>query len=326
MRLLPRRGPAPLRPDRPVGDAGQAAVHLPGARSAWRRSSPPATSRSPCRPGTWSRRSCAATPWSGSRPSTRAACGDALARIFHAGGVPGGVLNLVQADGEDDLRGPRAGARRGARRQGRLHRARARSAPEIGALCGRHLQSPCLELGGKNPMVVMDDADVDLAVEGALFGGFGTAGQRCTSLGTAIVHESVHDAFVAQLDERLRASAIGDPTQDVLYGPMIHERFAERFEDWLGLIEDHHTVLGSDHRGRITRRRAVGELRRRPRGRALLPPGDRRRRHDRRRDLPDGDLRPDHRRRDVLGLRRGDASSPTTTATGCRRRSTRRTR
>ena len=47
-------------------------------------------------------------------------------------------------------------------------------------------------------MVVMDDADVDLAVEGALFGGFGTAGQRCTSLGTAIVHESVHDEFVAQ--------------------------------------------------------------------------------------------------------------------------------
>ena len=69
---------------------------------------------------------------------------------------------------------------------------------KIGELCGRHLQSPCLELGGKNPMVVMDDADVDLAVEGALFGGFGTAGQRCTSLGTAIVHESVHDEFVRQ--------------------------------------------------------------------------------------------------------------------------------
>ena len=78
---------------------------------------------------------------------------------------------------------------------------------KIGELCGRHLQSPCLELGGKNPMVVMDDADVDLAVEGALFGGFGTAGQRCTSLGTAIVHESVHDEFVRQLDERLRDAA-----------------------------------------------------------------------------------------------------------------------
>ena len=73
---------------------------------------------------------------------------------------------------------------------------------KIGELCGRHLQSPCLELGGKNPMVVMPDADVDLAVEGALFGGFGTAGQRCTSLGTAIVHESIYDEFVTKLAER----------------------------------------------------------------------------------------------------------------------------
>jgi aldehyde dehydrogenase (NAD+) len=57
----------------------------------------------------------------------------------------------------------------------------------LGELCGRNLQSPCLELGGKNPLVVMSDAELDLAVEGALFSGFGTAGQRCTSLGTVIV-------------------------------------------------------------------------------------------------------------------------------------------
>ena len=102
-------------------------------------------------------------------------------------------------------------------------------------------------------MVVMDDADVDLAVEGALFGGFGTAGQRCTSLGTAIVHESTSTTSSSGvLDERLRAAPIGDPTQDVLYGPMIHERFAERFEDWLGLIRDHHTPYGSSAIGRIT--------------------------------------------------------------------------
>ena len=62
-------------------------------------------------------------------------------------------------------------------------------------------------------MVVMDDADLDLAVEGALFGGFGTAGQRCTSLGTAIVHESIHDEFVARLDARRARRAIGDPTR-----------------------------------------------------------------------------------------------------------------
>ena len=77
----------------------------------------------------------------------------------------------------------------------------------IGELCGRHLQSPCLELGGKNPLVVMPDADLDLAVEGALFSGFGTAGQRCTSLGTVIVHESVHDEFMARFTRGGRGGA-----------------------------------------------------------------------------------------------------------------------
>ena len=197
-----------------------------------------------------------------------AALGDALARLFHAGGVPGGRAERRAGVGRGHVRGARGGAGRGPGRQGRLHRARAPSAREIGELCGRHLQSPCLELGGKNPMVVMDDADVDLAVEGALFGGFGTAGQRCTSLGTAIVHESVHDEFVAKLAERLSSSPIGDPFEDVLYGPMIHERFAERFEDWLGLVRDHHTVHGSSARGRITADEPARGLRRRPRRRA----------------------------------------------------------
>ena len=123
---------------------------------------------------------------------------------------------------------------------------------EIGALCGRHLQTPCLELGGKNPLVVMPDADLDLAVEGALFSGFGTAGQRCTSLGTVIVQASVHDEFVARFDAAARAAAVGDPFADVLYGPMIDARFAERFEGWLKLIQPHHTVLGSTAHGRIT--------------------------------------------------------------------------
>ena len=122
----------------------------------------------------------------------------------------------------------------------------------IGELCGRNLQTPCLELGGKNPLVVMADADLDLAVEGALFSGFGTAGQRCTSLGTAIVHASVHDDFVERFATAVETAAIGDPTADVLYGPMIDERFAERFESWLKLIQPHHAVRGSTGTGRIT--------------------------------------------------------------------------
>jgi alpha-ketoglutaric semialdehyde dehydrogenase len=86
-----------------------------------------------------------------------------------------------------------------------------------------------------------------------LFSGFGTAGQRCTSLGTVIVEERVHDDFLARLKAAVEGAAIGDPSQDVLYGPMIHERFLERFEnEWLGLIRDHHSVHGSSATGRIT--------------------------------------------------------------------------
>ncbi len=56
----------------------------------------------------------------------------------------------------------------------------------------------------------MPDADLDLAVEGALFSGFGTAGQRCTSLGVAIVHETVYDDFLERFDKAARSAAIGD--------------------------------------------------------------------------------------------------------------------
>ena len=99
----------------------------------------------------------------------------------------------------------------------------------------------------------MDDADLDLAVEGALFSGFGTAGQRCTSLGTVIAHDAIHDEFVARFDRAVRAAPVGDPAGDVLYGPMIDARFLARFEEeWLGLIEPHHAVHGSTAIGRIT--------------------------------------------------------------------------
>src|SRR5687767_7967756 len=158
------------------------------------------------------------------------ALGDALAQLFINGGLPDGVLNLVQCDGPAAFEGLERALGEGLVDKVGFTGSSAVGS-RIGELCGRHVQSPCLELGGKNPLVVMPDADLDLAAEGALFSGFGTAGQRCTSLGTAIVHESVHDEFVSKLDARLREAPIGDPAQDVLYGPMIHERFAERSEE-----------------------------------------------------------------------------------------------
>jgi alpha-ketoglutaric semialdehyde dehydrogenase len=179
------------------------------------------------------------------------ALGEALTQLFLHGGVPDGVLNLVLADGPQTF----AGLER-ALDEGLVDKVGFTGSSdvgrEIGALCGRHLQSPCLELGGKNPLVVMDDAELDLAVEGALFSGFGTAGQRCTSLGSVIVHESVHDEFLRRFTEAVESAPIGDPTMEVLYGPMIHERFHQRFLGWLELIRDHHAVYGSTGTGRIS--------------------------------------------------------------------------
>jgi len=179
------------------------------------------------------------------------ALGQALTELFQAGGLPEGVLNLVQADGPSTFEGLERALGEGlVDKVGFTGSSVVGS--RIGELCGRHLQSPCLELGGKNPLVVMPDADLDLAVEGSLFSGFGTAGQRCTSLGTVIVHESVHDDFIGRFTRAVERAPIGDPMQDVLYGPMIHERFAERFEEWLELVRDHHSVSGSSGTGRIT--------------------------------------------------------------------------
>ena len=179
------------------------------------------------------------------------ALGEALTELFLHGGLPAGALNLALAEGPATFDGLSQALEAGLVDKVGFTGSSAVGA-RIGELCGRHLQSPCLELGGKNPLVVMPDADLDLAAEGALFSGFGTAGQRCTSLGTVIVHESVHDDFLARFVGRTEAAAVGNPTQDVLYGPMIHERFAERFEQWLGLVEGHHTVHGSSGTGRIT--------------------------------------------------------------------------
>src|SRR4029450_786931 len=81
----------------------------------------------------------------------------------------------------------------------------------------------------------------------------GRARQRCPSRGTVIVHEQVHDAFLARYAEAVETAAIGDPFEDVLYGPMISSRFRDRFLGWLDWVQPHHTLSGSSATGRITR-------------------------------------------------------------------------
>ncbi len=179
-----------------------------------------------------------------------AASAQAMYELFAAAGLPEGVLQVVQADGATTYQ-----ALATALTERLVDKVGFTGSSEVGArvgeLCGRHLQSPCLELGGKNPMVVTPSADLALAVEGALFGGFGTAGQRCTSLGTVLVHSSVRESFVEALGAAVSAATIGDPREKVLYGPMLSRTFAERYESYLDWIGPAHRVLGSTAVGRI---------------------------------------------------------------------------
>jgi aldehyde dehydrogenase (NAD+) len=94
----------------------------------------------------------------------------------------------------------------------------------IGETCGRMHKRLSLEMGGKNAQIVMDDADLDLALEGVLWGAFGTTGQRCTATSRLILHKKVHDEFVGRLVERVKKLRIGsglDEKNEV--GPLINQ-------------------------------------------------------------------------------------------------------
>lgn len=152
-------------------------------------------------------------------------------RLIQEAGIPRGVVNVIHGTG-----GGGAGeAILEMVDRGLIQKVSFTGSTEvgrkIGEVCGRNLQIPSLELGGKNPLVVLRDADLDLAVEGALFAGFGTAGQRCTSLGNLIVDRPVADEVKKRLLAKLAEIKIGNPAagDGMLYGPLIGERFYRRF-------------------------------------------------------------------------------------------------
>src|SRR5213594_1098676 len=109
----------------------------------------------------------------------------------------------------------------------------------IGATCGRMHKRLSLEMGGKNAMLVMDDADLDLALDGVLWGAFCTTGQRCTGTSRLIVHERVHDRFVQMVCDRAQRLRLGpglDAKTDV--GPLINEDGRKKVEFYVGVGRD----------------------------------------------------------------------------------------
>jgi alpha-ketoglutaric semialdehyde dehydrogenase len=104
----------------------------------------------------------------------------------------------------------------------------------IGETCGRMHKRLSLEMGGKNAMIVMDDADLDLALEGVLWGAFGTTGQRCTATSRLILHEKVHDGFLQRLSQAAEALKLGDGRQERTdVGPLIHEASRQKVEQYI---------------------------------------------------------------------------------------------
>ena len=106
----------------------------------------------------------------------------------------------------------------------------------IGEVCGRMHKRLSLEMGGKNAMIVMDDANQDLALEGVLWGAFGTTGQRCTATSRLIVHRKVHDRFLQRLADAAGALKLGDGRAEKTdVGPLIHQAAREKVERYVDI-------------------------------------------------------------------------------------------
>ncbi|MDR3452413.1 MAG: benzaldehyde dehydrogenase [Rhodoferax sp.] len=159
-------------------------------------------------------------------PRTPVSGGVLLALLLQAAGLPEGVFNMLpgEADAGEALvidpdvtmisfTGSTAVGRR------------------VGELAGRHLKKVALELGGKNALIILDDADLELAVCGGSWASWLHQGQICMSAGRHLVHKDMVEAYTQQMAGKAKALPVGDPhTQPVAIGPLITARQVERVD------------------------------------------------------------------------------------------------
>jgi len=166
-----------------------------------------------------------------------------LARIFEEAGLPPGVFHVVHGDG------PTVGnalvehpdvkviSFTGSNEVGRM----------IAEKCGRLLKKVSLKMGGKNAVIVMDDADLTLAVDGIIWSAFGTSGQRCTACSRVIVHEWVKKELERRLLEAVKTLKIGNGLDEtVKVGPVIHEEALQKIDRYvrIGVEEGAKLLVG----------------------------------------------------------------------------------
>jgi len=166
-----------------------------------------------------------------------------LVEILLEAGLPPEVIQLVHGRGEDVgkaiVEHPEIPlvSFTGSTETGRI----------VGETCGRMHKRLSLEMGGKNAQIVMDDADLDLALEGALWGSFGTTGQRCTATSRLILQRGIHDRFLGMLIDKARALKLGDGRREgTEVGPLIHDASLEKVERYvdIGVADGNDLVCG----------------------------------------------------------------------------------
>ena len=166
-----------------------------------------------------------------------------LVRALMEAGLPRGVINIVTGHG------PEAGAPLTCNPDVRAISFTGSS--EIGRLVGetaaRSFKHCSLEMGGKNAIIVLDDANLDLAVDGALWGGFGTTGQRCTAASRVIVQKGVYKQFLDKFVDRVRTITVGNGLDETTtMGPQVNEQQVKTTEKYveIGRNEGAHLIRG----------------------------------------------------------------------------------
>lgn len=168
-----------------------------------------------------------------------------LGEIAHEAGLPDGVLNVVHGTGEvagkalTEHPAVKAIAFVGESSTGAL--IQAQGAPT--------LKRVHFELGGKNPVIVFDDADLDRSLDAVVFMIYSLNGERCTSSSRLLVHETIHDWFVEKLTERVKGLIVGDPLNPATeIGPLIHSVHCDKVRSYVNkAIEDGATVVTGDY-------------------------------------------------------------------------------
>jgi aldehyde dehydrogenase (NAD+) len=153
-----------------------------------------------------------------------------LVELITEAGLPPGVLNLVHGTG--DSTGEYLATHPGI--DGVSFTGSTAVGEKLAKLCGGLDKEISCEMGGKNPIIVMDDAKLDLAVEGALWGAFGTSGQRCTAASRLIVHEKVHGRFLEMFLDSARKLKVGDGLAPGTHmGPVINGQQMKKVLDYI---------------------------------------------------------------------------------------------